>query len=404
MGAGCLLVGVFLGRSVGPAPVEFPDRSEARSAVEMELAVEEALRMPRAFARVVTLVRLFEGLSAENVEGASRAVSSRVGRWDPIDLQIFLTAWVNLDPLAAMREVESWPIRSRRELGIKIAIREWAANGGGLEAVDYLQTTLDPRMRGVAAGPLVRGWALSGDFEGALGLARQLWRSEERVDVVDGYVRGVLHVAGPEALLEIAREADPNGQSEFEQRLARVTLDLAVREDPAAAARLYEELVAEGTPEWLNGTLPRMAGIWRNMDSEAAVVWLLGLERDATRDGAIGKTMADWGIRDFDAAWAFFEAARGPFDSVGRVSSVDSLLLSALLPKMARTRPAEAADWVMRLEPGSNRDGMLKRVARFWSLEDEEAATRWIESMSVPPEQREGLREIIRNAGGASER
>jgi len=401
MGVGLLLVGYLLGRSVGPPAVEFPDRSQVRSSAEMELAVEEALRMPRAFARTVTLVRLFEGLSSENIEGASRAVSSRAGRWDPIDLQLFLTAWVNLDPLAAIREVESWPIRSRRELGIKITMREWAASGDGLAAVDYLQTSLDPVARGVAAGPLVRGWALAGDFEGALGLAQRLWGSQDRVDVVDGYVRGVLHVGGPEAALEIAREVDPNGQGEFEQRLARVTLDLVVREDPAAAARLYEEFVAGGTPEWLSGTLPRLAGIWRNEDSKAALVWLLGLERSGTGDDAITRTMADWGIRDFSAAWSWFEATHGPYDSEGLLSPTDSLLLVGLLPKMARTRPAKAADWVNRLQPGSDREMMLRRVANFWSLEDSEAASRWVEELIVPSVQRDRLREIVRNEGPA---
>jgi hypothetical protein len=395
MGVGLLVAGYFLGRSLGPPPVEFPDRNQIRSAAEMELAVDEALRIPRAFARTVTLVRLFEGLSADNVEGASRAVSSRSGRWDPIDLQLFLTAWVNLDPLAAMRAVEKWPIRSRRELGIKITIREWAASGGWLEAVDYLQTSLDPAARGIAAGPLVRGWALGGDFEGALGLARRLWASEDRVDVVDGYVRGVLHVGGPEGALEIARQIDPNGQGEFEQRLARVTLDLTVREDPAAAARLYDLFVAEGTPEWLGGTLDRLVGIWRNDDSKAVLLWLIGLERSATSDAAIKRTVAEWGINDFNSAWSWFEAEHGPYDPEGLLRPTDSLLLSGLLPKMARTRPVEASDWVTRLQPGYDRDAMLRRITRFWSREDPAAASRWIEELTLPPAERHQLRAII---------
>ena len=62
------MVGFFLGRSFGPATVDFPDRDEIRNAAEMELAVDEALRIPRAFVRTVTLVRLFEGLDSQNVE------------------------------------------------------------------------------------------------------------------------------------------------------------------------------------------------------------------------------------------------------------------------------------------------------------------------------------------------
>ncbi|MBY0401775.1 hypothetical protein K2X89_15895, partial [Myxococcota bacterium] len=176
--AALALVAFSIGKGLGPAPIGFPDPSEARSADEMEAAVGEALAEPRAFPRTSALIRLYEGLSAANVEGAARAVEARAGEYDPVDLQLFLTAWTHLDPAAAMRAVQAWPIRSRRELGIRVVMREWAASGRQIEAGGYFDSLTDPTQRELAAGPLVRGWALAGDAEGALALALRFWEAD----------------------------------------------------------------------------------------------------------------------------------------------------------------------------------------------------------------------------------
>ena len=75
VGGGTLLLGYFLGQRVGPAPIEFPDAGEIRNAAEMEHAVAEALQMPRAFPRAVSLVGLLKGLNEDNVEGAVHSQS-----------------------------------------------------------------------------------------------------------------------------------------------------------------------------------------------------------------------------------------------------------------------------------------------------------------------------------------
>lgn len=396
-----MLIGFALGRALGTETVELPEPDRVRSAAEMEAAVEEVLAHPLASVRAMVLSRLFEGMTAENAPGAARAVSGRAGRWDPIDMQIFLASWVRVAPRAALAEVESWPIQTRRELGLRIAIREWAATGGWLDAAEYVQSAVDPEVR-AAVGPLVRGWALSGDFRGAERQARRLFEAADRADVVDGLVRGILHVGGPEAVLQVARDRPASAMDDpFDQRLARVSLDLSVREDARAAAAFFGELSQGGTPEWLQPTIPRLAEIWRNQDPQAALEWLMSLDDSSTRDQAVGRTMADWAIRDLDAALEWLDAHLAGLDPVAgeRLAPPHSLLVAGVVPKLSRVRPEVAAERVVLLPDGPGRLALMRRVARQWSVTDPVAADAWISGLDLTEAQRAQLREGMAGRG-----
>jgi hypothetical protein len=396
-GTGLLLIGYFLGQSAGPTVVRFPDPGQARDAQEMERAVGEALKEPLAFPRSSALIRLFEGLSIENVEGASRAISARAGRWDPVDLQLFLAAWAQLDPASAVRTVERWPIKSRRHIGLKIAVREWAASGRAIEAVTYVQSIQDPLMQAMASGPLVRGWALGGDTAGAVALAHRLWTRGEKLDVVDGLIRGVLQVQGPEGALELMSSIDPMGPGAggFEHRLASVTLNLVGRENPQAAAAAYAELVTDGRPAWLEGSLNRLAGLWRNEDPQGSLEWVLVQEPSPERSKALKETLGTWANRDFDAAWAWFETNRSPLPEAGGLFSDNASLLTGLVRRMARDQPPEAARWAIRLPEGPDRTASIRRIAHFWAREDARKARSWLEGLGLPQSQLVELRAVV---------
>ena len=406
--AAMAIVGFYVGKGLGPAPVSFPEAEDALNAAEMEGQVARVLAGPRAFPRASALVRLCEGLTVENVEGAARAIRSRAGENDPVDLQIFLTAWTHLDPTAAMREVQGWPIRSRREIGIRTVMREWAASGRQLEAGNYFDSLSDPDQRALAAVPLVRGWALSGDTEGALALARRFWEAEGRHDVVDGLMRGVLHAQGAAGTFALARRVDPQTGDEFAQAVARTALGLAGREDPPAAAAYYDELSESGSTSWLEGTLVRLAGLLRNESPAAALEWLVPKAEGPERSRALTETMGTWAKRDFDTAWNWFETHREATraDSASPLTPTDSALLSGLVRRMARIRPAEAAAWAMKLRPGADRVEMLRRVAYFWSMGDATAADRWIAGLVVPAKELAQVREAAEwgRSGAHSER
>ncbi len=393
--AALALVGFYVGRSLGPAPVAFPDPGVGRSAEEMESEVARALREPRAFPRASALIRLFESLTPENAPGAARAVSSRAAEYDPVDLQLFLTAWTHLDAPSAMREVQSWPIRSRRELGTRIVMREWAASGQTLEAGNFFDTLTDPDQRNVAAAPLVRGWALSGDTAGALALAQRFWEQEERRDVVDALIRGALHSQGPKGVIELARRVDPTNGGPFARSVAHTALSLAAREDAEAAAAYYDTLVPANPPPWLAGELVRIAGLLRNTRPERALEWLMPKPAGPERTQALMETTGTWAKRDFEAAWAWFEAHREPTaaEGGGELSETDSALLTGLVRRMARIRPEAASSWAPRIRSASDRVEMLRRVAYFWSARDARAADAWIAGLALPDAERARLLE-----------
>jgi hypothetical protein len=249
-------------------------------------------------------------------------------------------------------------------------------------------------MPGMAFGPLVKGWVLGGDPKGALFVVRRLWDSDQRVDAVDSYVRGVLQSTGPAAAIELALEMDPNTQGDLEQRFARVTLNLVAREDPLAAAGLYESFVSDGTPDWMEeDVLDRFVEVWRNGDPKAPVIWLIEHEATTQRDRLLTRAMAMWGIRDMDSAWKWFTETRVTARPPTILEGVDALMLTGLFAKLARKHPVEASGWAMRLPAGPNRNAMLVRVAKFWGHEDESAVAAWIDGLEIAPKLRAQLRE-----------
>lgn len=401
--AAAALIAFYLGKSLGPAPIAFPDPEDARTAEEMESEVAKALTEPRAFVRASALIRLFEGLTNDNVSGAARAIDTRASENDPVDLQMFLTAWAHLDPVAALKEVQRSTIESRRELGLRVLIREWAASGDTLAAGNYFDTLTDPEQRRVVAGPLVRGWALSGDVPGALALARRLFEIHPRWDVIDGLVRGVFHAQGADSTLRMARSLRPQGDEttdppqsgEFDQKVILTTLDMAGRDDPAAAAAVYDEFAGrEAPPAWLLPSLATLADQMAQSAPETAVEWLLAKPEGAERSRALIDSMGTWAEGDFDAARTWFEK-RNPaaFDPKSELSHTDSDLMAGLLKRMAKVQPSEAARSSTRLRPESDRIETFRRVAYFWSRLDATSAEAWISSLPLDPTQLARVRE-----------
>jgi hypothetical protein len=374
----------------------------------MEQAVGAALDEPRAFPRSSSLIRLYEGLTPQNVDGAMRALDARAGRFDPVDLQLFLTAWAHLDGASASRAVQGWSPRSKRDLGLQVVMREWAASGQTLEAANFFQSLSDPQVRRLAAGPLTRGWALSADLEGALALASRLWHQEERVDVSEGLVRGALQAVGAEETLLWVSGLGADSRGEFEYQIIQAALRHAARERPVEAAALYPHLEVDGDSRWLVGSLSPVANSWAGEDPASALEWLIARAESRERTGALSQVMRAWALEDYDSAQAWV-SARSERAEAGASPLPDSereaweVLLAQFVRRMAQVDPAEASTRIEQIADPVKRETLVYRIAYFWAARDAEAARAWVDGLSLTGSQRaEAARAMDRRGSGGA--
>ena len=405
---GLLVCGFLLGRVWGPSTVAFPDPEEGRTAAEMEEAVGAALDEPRAFPRSSALIRLYEGMTLQNVQGAMRALDARAGRFDPVDLQLFLTAWAHLDGRSAANTVRGWSPRSKRDLGLQIVLREWAASGQVLEAADFFRTLSDPQVRGVAAGPLARGWALSGDLDGALGFAGPLWRHDEQVDVSEGLVRGALQAVGAANTLRWVSGLDSGTRGGFEDRVILAALRHGAQERPADAASLYTRLEGNGDSRWLARSLSPIANSWAGEDPSSALDWLVARAESRERARALAQVMRVWALEDYESAWAWMTARQERGDGSEAslrdpTRAARQILLAQLIRRMAQVDPAEASSRLDEIEDPSKRETLVYRIAYFWAARDLEAARAWVEGLSLTASQRAEAARALDRLGGRGE-
>lgn len=395
----CLLVGFFLGRTFAPPELVFPDPSEARSRNEMEVEVLRALDEPRAFPRASSLIRLFEGLTPSNVSGAASAFELRATHHDPADLQLFLTAWAHIDGGSAMQAVRAWKPRSRSDLGIRIVMREWAASGAKIEAAGFFQTLSDPEIRRVASGPLVRGWVLSGDFEGARDIALQMWRLDPRVDVSEALVRGVLQARGVDGLLSMIDQSLEHESVEegFDRRVVQASIALAGLERPAEAAARYSIFESAGDVSWLGDSVKRIGQAWVRSDAPAALDWLSQRKSTPARNQMLMDGMRIYARNNFEEAKARLATPAPAGDALAL--EAEQLMLDSLLRHWARVDPAAAAGWLPRVTNSTQRANLTSRIAFFWGPKDPEAAARWVAEQELSPEQRQEAEQAIRRMG-----
>jgi len=392
---GMLVLGFLLG--LGSASMLGPsfDPDKERTASEMEQAVGSAMNETSAFSRSWKLSRLFAGLDAENVEGAARGMRTRSEFLDPVDLQLFLSAWTRFDGLSAMGEAESWPSEVGREIGMRIVMREWAASGQVLEAGLYYQSLESNEMKAIVAGPLIRGWALSGDIEGALKRVRMFWDHGDPVNTVDGFVRGALNSVGAGDLIERIMALEPSRGGAFEHRLMRVTLSLGARENLDAASAAYVRLEGDSPPDWLHGALKTIAGPWAETDPRGAIEWLLERADRPERTILLKETMRSWSIEDLDGAWEWWGEETEQSEAFETRGRTISRLLPTILRRMARVRPVEACKWVEQIEKPAAREHLILRIAYFWAFRSPIDAQAWIDALELPESLSAKAREAI---------
>jgi hypothetical protein len=191
---------------------------------------------------------------------------------------------------------------------------------------------------------------------------------------------------------------DPNQGGEFEQRLMRVALNLGARESPLAASQAYADLEGSQPPPWLHGALLNIAHPWSETEPAAAIEWLLERTPSRERTLALKETMRGWALVDLDAAWTWWSTRTDWTTALPGDESPRSIVLTALLRRMAQVRPAEAARWIETVERTAPRRTLILRIAHFWALRRPAQAMSWIEGLTLPDDLSTQAMEAIQRA------
>ncbi len=366
-------LGFMLGRSIGPAPIEFSDPGSSLDAHAIEQAVREALSEPRSFPRSVALQRLLLQLTLENIAGVRRVFDEQISIAQSQDVQSFLGAWTHLDPYGAIDAALAWEDPARREYGIGVIVREWASGGAGLEALTYLRQEADLETVRIAAAPLIRGWAQSGDVRGATRLAVQLAASgEDYPGLTQALARGVFFSQSAEATIRWAEDLAEQEEPDFGTAMLRTSLILTATRDPERGIRW-----AKTNPEhpMVIEILPVIMDPWAEDDPAAAMLWLSTRPQRSERDHALRKAMRIWASKDVIAVNAWLD---------GRPVTGEALqiVLPPFLKRLAARDPKGASQWVDQLESPKQRSNLIRRIAGRWGREDPDAAHRWLSGLA----------------------
>ena len=137
----CVLAGLCVAL-VGSAMTSFPGcEREGRTAREPAIttaSVRDVLLREDTAESARGLVELLARLDQDNVEAIARAFRQNAAATPDWQVVPFLHAWTDLDPVAALEEVQRWKFPFRRRFGAREVAYRWAWQGDPLVAREHV--------------------------------------------------------------------------------------------------------------------------------------------------------------------------------------------------------------------------------------------------------------------------
>jgi len=265
-----------------------------------------------------------------------------------------------------------WQSPNRRDYGIGVIVREWASGDSGMKALTYLRQAADRETVRVAAAPLVRGWAQSGDVRGATRLAIQLARDDAYPGLQQALARGVFYSQGAGETVRWAQDLAEQDDSDFGTGVLRTSIKLVSGPDPERGIRWLE---ANPEHPLAKEILPNITGNWAGEDPAAALLWLSTRPHGPERNRALSGAMQIWATRNVSDAKTWLE---------GRPLVGEALqgVLPPFLKRLARQDPQAASQWIDQLEDPKRRSNLIRLIARRWAAVDRDAASAWLSELA----------------------
>ena len=263
-----------------------------------------------------------------------------------------LTLWAQVDPLAALPEVEKWANQADvKEAALQSMVLGWFAAGNPPELQKFIQAL-------------------------GLGMVRQR--------ALSIYVRAFIDENGMEALMRWA-ESLPDDDTKYKMGVYRQVSYWATVYDLEAGIGWCEAHCDGPHGAELRNMI---ASAWIRNDPQAAVEWLSnapeGREKDRTTRGVFTK----WLRMDREAALRWVPTQL----SGGELKPWIQPILVPYAATIAEDSPAEAIEWAERIENDNERQWALIQVARRWRNVDEAASEEWLLQSSLSEEDREKVR------------
>jgi hypothetical protein len=355
-----------------------------------EAAIQWAVRVPAADRNSV-FTKLVSVLGPTNPDVAAQilALLPPSGEDRESVLGIVVSAWAKKDPDAALVWATKLAGNERgrviegvgRELARTdaAAAGRWAAQCEGDDRVSALSGVASVLMLNDPAGaakmvsellPASKGrctimdavittWAQK-DPAAVCEWAQQ-WTGDDR-DPILGSVAGALAQVDPVAAARMADELPAEGP-ERSRALAKIASSWAAK-DPGKAS----EWVCQLPEKERGGVIVNVAEVWAKVDALAAGEWVSKLPSGAGRAEALKQVAFRWGWQDATAA---SEWAR-------QLSESDRVMaLSGAINALRQQNAPAAATLAVELPPGEEKKRTLGLIACDWAQRDLEATVAW---------------------------
>lgn len=342
-----------------------------------------ALAQRSPLERAYGLSAFLRQLEPAQIRGFAEAIQQHHIGVTPEEMRLLMFAWARHDAAAAFAWArEEAPPVKRRTLSYEAAFA-WGFYDGpaalaGVEALD------DPDEVATLRAAVLEGWLESGENVKASAYVAGV-EDPRRRRRLSFLLAGQASRDGLEAVMRWAEAVPEDAPNDFKTQAFYQATNTLVQRDPQVAVSWLE---AHRSRPYSVGSLEIIAHHWAMRDGPALFAWLRGVpdglgDRAGERADAIARGFQVWVQKAPEEAEAWL------------LSQLPAADLDPAVQEMARARvgeaPAEAFQWVERIQDEERRREGVQMVARVWLRLDPQVAVAWIARSDLPEDLRESL-------------
>jgi hypothetical protein len=353
--------------------------------------LEEALRLPDAYARAEALGALLPKLDVEALPEVKETLGNFRAELGPVEFDLLLRFWANQNPEEAMTWVlKSCPVLYRTNAArttIEILARRDPAKAVAASQSSMIDSDEISRVTQIA---LVQGW-YERDRTELLQYIRGLGTGIPRQRGLYAYALSLIGDEGSEAAIHWA-EAVPEDDKGYKQSVFQQMVAALSWADSPAAVRFCDAHCDGPYASGLREVLIR-ARLNRGEYGGDVVEWIARAaeERDEQR---VAKSHSLWVAY---STWAYWDHQAAKDWMARKLEQPQpepwlKRLYGEYARQVASDDPARAIVLAEQIEDEAERTLTMVRIARYWRTRDEAAAESWLAQSPLDEKSREQAR------------